>query len=99
MFSAGMALWHGAEPPTRSSDQIVARADKAPYQTEQTGHNRVLPAGRRTAHLTQRSGGGTPTLDVPITRRMLGVDLDGSRRIGLLPWVTEPGLRRLIAGG
>jgi hypothetical protein len=28
---------------------------------------------------------------------MLGVDLVGSRRIGLLPWVTEPGLRRLIA--
>jgi len=46
MFSARVALWYGAEP----SDQIVACADKAPYQATQAVPNQVLPAGRRTAH-------------------------------------------------
>jgi diguanylate cyclase (GGDEF)-like protein len=39
-FSAGVALWHGAE----TSDQVVARADKALYRAKQAGRNRVLPA-------------------------------------------------------
>jgi PleD family two-component response regulator len=39
-FSAGVALWHGDE----TSDQLVARADKALYQTKQAGRNQVLPA-------------------------------------------------------
>jgi diguanylate cyclase (GGDEF)-like protein len=50
-FSAGVALWHGDE----TSDQLVARADKALYQAKQAGRNQVLPAdpkgaGRRHAH-------------------------------------------------
>jgi diguanylate cyclase (GGDEF)-like protein len=44
-FSAGVALWRGDE----TSDQLVARADKALYQAKQAGRNRVLPAGPRTA--------------------------------------------------
>jgi diguanylate cyclase (GGDEF)-like protein len=39
-FSAGVALWHGDE----TSDQLVARADKALYQAKQAGRNQVLPA-------------------------------------------------------
>jgi diguanylate cyclase (GGDEF)-like protein len=39
-FSAGVALWHGDE----TSDQTVARADKALYQAKQAGRNQVLPA-------------------------------------------------------
>jgi diguanylate cyclase (GGDEF)-like protein len=39
-FSAGVALWHGAE----TSDQLVARADKALYRAKQAGRNRVLAA-------------------------------------------------------
>jgi diguanylate cyclase (GGDEF)-like protein len=39
-FSAGVALWHGDE----TSDQLVARADKALYKAKQAGRNQVLPA-------------------------------------------------------
>ena len=39
-FSAGVALWHGAE----TSDQLVARADKALYRAKQAGRDQVLPA-------------------------------------------------------
>jgi diguanylate cyclase (GGDEF)-like protein len=39
-FSAGVTLWHGAE----TSDQLVARADKALYQAKQAGRNQVLAA-------------------------------------------------------
>jgi diguanylate cyclase (GGDEF)-like protein len=39
-FSAGVAMWHGDE----TSDQLVARADKALYQAKQAGRNQVLPA-------------------------------------------------------
>jgi diguanylate cyclase (GGDEF)-like protein len=39
-FSAGVALWHGDE----TSDQLVARADKALYRAKQAGRNQVLPA-------------------------------------------------------
>jgi diguanylate cyclase (GGDEF)-like protein len=39
-FSAGVALWHGAE----TSDQLVARADKALYRAKQAGRNQVLAA-------------------------------------------------------
>ena len=39
-FSAGVALWHGDE----TSDQLVARADKALYQAKQAGRDQVLPA-------------------------------------------------------
>jgi diguanylate cyclase (GGDEF)-like protein len=50
-FSAGVALWHGDE----TSDQLVARADKALYQAKQVGRNRVLaasppPVGGRHDH-------------------------------------------------
>ena len=50
-FSAGVALWHGTE----TSDQLVARADKALYQAKQAGRNQVVAAdppgaGRRHAH-------------------------------------------------
>jgi diguanylate cyclase len=50
-FSAGVALWHGTE----TSDQLVARADKALYQAKQAGRNQVLAAdspraGRRHTH-------------------------------------------------
>jgi diguanylate cyclase (GGDEF)-like protein len=44
-FSAGVALWHDAE----TSDQTVARADRALYQAKQAGRNQVLPAGTRAA--------------------------------------------------
>ena len=40
-FSAGVALWHGDE----TSDQLVARADRALYQAKQAGRNQVRPAG------------------------------------------------------
>jgi diguanylate cyclase (GGDEF)-like protein len=39
-FSAGVALWHSDE----TSDQSVARADKALYQAKQAGRSQVLPA-------------------------------------------------------
>ncbi|HEV3497452.1 MAG TPA: GGDEF domain-containing protein, partial [Actinomycetes bacterium] len=39
-FSAGVAMWHGDE----TSDQIVARADRALYQAKQAGRDQVLPA-------------------------------------------------------
>jgi diguanylate cyclase len=39
-FSAGVALWHGTE----TSDQLVARADKALYRAKQAGRDRVLAA-------------------------------------------------------
>jgi diguanylate cyclase (GGDEF)-like protein len=42
-FSAGVALWHGTE----TSDQLVARADKALYQAKQAGRNQVLPSRPR----------------------------------------------------
>jgi diguanylate cyclase (GGDEF)-like protein len=50
-FSAGVALWHGTE----TSDQLVARADKALYRGKQAGRNQVVAAeppgaGRRHAH-------------------------------------------------
>jgi predicted signal transduction protein with EAL and GGDEF domain len=35
-----VALWHGAE----TSDQLVARADKALYRAKQAGRNQVLAA-------------------------------------------------------
>jgi diguanylate cyclase (GGDEF)-like protein len=44
-FSAGVALWHGDE----TSDQTVARADRALYQAKQAGRNQVLPAGAPVA--------------------------------------------------
>jgi diguanylate cyclase (GGDEF)-like protein len=44
-FSAGVALWHGDE----TSDQTVARADRALYQAKQAGRNQVLPAGTPAA--------------------------------------------------
>jgi diguanylate cyclase (GGDEF)-like protein len=39
-FSAGVALWNGDE----TSDQVLARADRALYQAKQAGRNRVLAA-------------------------------------------------------
>lgn len=39
-FSCGVARWQ----PGESSDQVIARADKALYKAKETGRNRVLPA-------------------------------------------------------
>ncbi len=46
-----MALWHGTE----TSDQTLARADRALYQAKQAGRNQVVAAeppgaGHRHAH-------------------------------------------------
>jgi hypothetical protein len=49
MLSAGVPLWHGDEP----SDQIVACADKAPYQAKQAGHKPSAPSPEADGHLTQ----------------------------------------------
>jgi Diguanylate cyclase, GGDEF domain len=58
-FSAGVALWHGTE----TSDQLVARADKALYQAKQAGRNQVLaaepPRSRPPPHARPRRD-GTP---------------------------------------
>jgi diguanylate cyclase (GGDEF)-like protein len=43
-FSAGVALWHGSE----TSDQLVARADKALYRAKQAGRDQVLAADPAT---------------------------------------------------
>jgi diguanylate cyclase (GGDEF)-like protein len=43
-FSAGVALWHG----TQTSDQTMARADRALYHAKQAGRNQVLPANPPT---------------------------------------------------
>jgi diguanylate cyclase (GGDEF)-like protein len=50
-FSAGVTLWHGDE----TSDQVVARADRALYQAKQAGRNQVRPAdaGKGSSRLDQ----------------------------------------------
>jgi GGDEF domain-containing protein len=40
-FSAGAALWETNE----TSEQVVARADRALYQAKEAGRNRILVAG------------------------------------------------------
>jgi PleD family two-component response regulator len=39
-FSAGIALWNGAE----TSDALTARADKALYEAKDAGRNRIVEA-------------------------------------------------------